>query len=65
MINGGTLKSVRDCYKKIKKCIIKAVGNYPHAIEFVPEFFMIQKMCDKPVNTYSYDKTYCWLVCYK
>ena len=27
----------------------KAVENYPHALEFVPECY---KMCDKAVNTY-------------
>ena len=30
----------------------KAVDNYPHALAFVPECFMTQKMCDKAVNTY-------------
>ena len=30
----------------------KAIDNYPHALEFVPEFYKIQKMCDKAVNTY-------------
>ena len=31
----------------------KAVDNYPHALEFVPEYFMSQEMCDKVVNTRS------------
>ena len=35
--NGGTLKSVPDCYKNHEMCI-KAVDNYPHALEFVPKF---------------------------
>ena len=30
----------------------KAVENYPHALEFVPECFMTQEMCDKAVDTY-------------
>ena len=30
----------------------KIVGNYPHALEFVPECYKTQKMCDKAVNTY-------------
>ena len=30
----------------------KAVDNYPHVLEFVPECFMTKKMCDKAVNTY-------------
>ena len=24
----------------------KAVGNYPHTLEFVPECYKTQKMCD-------------------
>ena len=31
----------------------KAVDNYPHALEFVPDFYMIQEMSDKIVNTHS------------
>ena len=34
--NGGTLKSILDCYK-IQGMCNKAVDNYPHALEFVPE----------------------------
>ena len=26
--------------------------NYPHALEFVPECYKTQNMCDKDVNTY-------------
>ena len=49
--NGGTWKSVCDCYKNHEMCN-KAVDNYPHTLAFVPECFMTQKMCDKAVNTY-------------
>ena len=49
--NGGTLKSVADCYKNQEMCN-KPVDNYHHAFEFFPECFMTQKMCDKAVNTY-------------
>ena len=28
----------------------KAVGNYPHVLEFVPECFKTQVMCNKAVN---------------
>ena len=31
----------------------KAVDNYPHALEFVPECYKTQKMYDKAVNTYA------------
>ena len=31
--NGGTLKSVPDCYKNKEMCS-KAVANYPYALEF-------------------------------
>ena len=30
----------------------KAVDNYPHALKFLPDCFIAQKMCDKAVNTY-------------
>ena len=30
----------------------KAVDNYSHALEFVPECYKIQKMYDKAVSTY-------------
>ena len=43
--NGGTLKSVLDCYKN-QEMYNKAADNYPHALEFVPECCKIQKMCD-------------------
>ena len=29
----------------------KAVDNYLHALEFVPERYMTQKVCDKDVDT--------------
>ena len=38
--NGGTLKSVRDCYKNQEICN-KAVDNY--LLEFVPECHETQK----------------------
>ena len=34
--NGGTLKSVPDSYKNYEM-YKKAVDNYPHALEFVPD----------------------------
>ena len=43
--NGGTLKSVPDCYKNQEMCN-KAVDNYH------PECYKTQKMCDQAVNTY-------------
>ena len=30
----------------------KAADIYPHALEFVPEYYKIQKMCDKAVPTH-------------
>ena len=36
--NGGTLKSVPDCYKD-QHLYDKAVDNYPHSLEFVPECY--------------------------
>ena len=49
--NGGTFKSVLDCYNNQEMCN-KAVDNYPLALEFVPETCEIQKMCEKAVSTY-------------
>ena len=37
--NGGTLKSVPDCYKNQEMCK-KATGNYSHALEFIPDCHM-------------------------
>ena len=37
---------------KTKKICDKAVDNYPHILEFVPDCFPIQKMCDKALSTY-------------
>ena len=34
----------------------KAVDNYPHALEFVPECYKTQKVCDKAVDTYPATK---------
>ena len=44
--NGRTLKSVPDRYKN-EEMHNKAVGNYSYALEFVPECFIAQEMCDK------------------
>ena len=30
----------------------KAAGNYPHALEFVPECYKAQNLCDKAVDTH-------------
>ena len=30
----------------------KAVDNYPHTLEFVPDCYITQKMCDKAVHTH-------------
>ena len=49
--NGGTLKSVPDCYKNQQLCD-KAVENYPHALEFVPECYKSQKLCNRAVYTH-------------
>ena len=49
--NGGTLKSVPDCYNN-QEIFKNAVDNYPHVLEFVPECYKTQKMCDKAVDTY-------------
>ena len=43
--NGRTIKSFPDCYKNQEMCN-RAVDNYPHAFEFVPECSMTQEMCD-------------------
>ena len=43
--NDELLKSAPDCYKDQELF-------YPHAIEFVPECFMTQKMCENAVDTY-------------
>ena len=37
----------------ILKCD-KAVDNYPHALQFVPDFYMTQKLCNKAVNAYYF-----------
>ena len=46
--NGGTLKSVPDCYKSQEMCN-EAVDNYSHALEFVAECYKNQEMCYRPV----------------
>ena len=37
---------------KNKEMCNKAVDNYHHALEFVPECYKTLKMCGKAVNTY-------------
>ena len=32
----------------------QAVDNYAHALEFVPELYKTQEMCDKAANTYFF-----------
>ena len=32
----------------------KAIDNYPHALEFVPECYKTQQVCDKALNTYPF-----------
>ena len=41
--NGGTLKSVPDCYQN-QEMFNKAVDNYPHAEEFVSKCYKTQKL---------------------
>ena len=41
--NGGTLKSVPDCYKNHEMCN-KEVDNYSHALEFVFECYKSQRI---------------------
>ena len=48
--NGGTLESVPYCYKEMCN---KAVHSYSHALKFVPDCYMTEKMYDKAVNTHS------------
>ena len=40
--NGGTLKSIPDCYKNQEICK-KVVDSYPHSLEFIPECHKIKK----------------------
>ena len=44
--NNGTLKSVPD-YNKNQEMCNKAVDNYPHALEFVPECYKTKKFVIK------------------
>ena len=41
-INGGTLESISDCYLNQHMCD-RAVDNYPRALKFVPDCYMIKK----------------------
>ena len=60
--NGGTLKSVPDCYKN-QEMSNKAVDNYPHALEFVPECLRLKKCVIKMfiLNLLQY-KIYSWML---
>ena len=55
--NGGILKSVPDFYKNQEMCN-KAINNYPHALELVPECYkpppppQKKKIRDNSVDTY-------------
>ena len=40
--NGVTLKFVPDCYRYQDMCN-KAVDNYPHALQFLSEYYKAQK----------------------
>ena len=37
----------------------KAVDNYSHALEFVPECYKTQKMCDKAIKYSSFYNKIC------
>ena len=47
--NDGTLKSISDWYKTQEICD-KAIDNYVHSLEFVPDCYKTRKMF-KTVNT--------------
>ena len=47
--NGGTLNSVLDCNKNQEMCN-KTGDNYSHALEFAPDFYMTQEICDQAFN---------------
>ena len=40
--------------KKPPTNVDKAVDNYTHVLEFVPDCYMTQKMCDKAVETHPF-----------
>ena len=54
--NGGTLKSVPDCYKNQEMCN-KAVDNYPHALELVLEIRL--KKCVIKLSVLIFYNTIC------
>ena len=56
--NGGTLESVRDCYKNQEMCD-KAVDNCLHVLEFVSECYKTQKMRDKVCQCLSFYNKIC------
>ena len=41
--NGGALEFIFVCCKNQKMCN-KAIDNYPHALQFDPEYYMTEKM---------------------
>ena len=49
--DGGTLMLGPDCYKN-KTCVMKLLIIMLHALEFVPDCYITQKMRNKVVNTY-------------
>ena len=60
--NGGTLKSVPDCYKSQEMCN-EAVDNYSHALEFVAECYKNQEICYRPVRrSYFCIRLYSWSI---
>ena len=51
--NVGTLKFVSDSYENKKTCNQAGYqDDYADTLEYVPECFKTQEMCDKPVDTY-------------
>ena len=45
-----------DFQSRLLLKLINAVGNYPHALELVPESYKAQIMCDKAAATYPSTK---------
>ena len=43
--NTGMLQFIPNCYKSLKM-YEKAHNYYPHALEYVPDYFMTQEMCE-------------------
>ena len=51
--NGGMPKFIRDCYMNQKMCY-EADDNYARALEFVPNGYRTQEICNKDVTTSPY-----------